>query len=200
MSSLKNYCGPLSELLGMTLDGLYERARALTHSGYLSGAAGRGPGSGVRVTVPNVTKLLLSTLATDSLSDVDAKTRKLAALKQVDGKCPITGELRLLDALEKILASPDLSTSIVEISVAREVPSAFLWYAGSSLPNMSGASEFGRRLTRNLVGRQITAALDGQSIGMISADLRDIAAGAPLHSRRHVSPQITLHPPKYKTE
>jgi hypothetical protein len=177
----------------MTFDGVYERARALTHSGYLSGVAGRGPGSGVRVTVPNVAKLLLSTLATDSLSEVDAKTRKLAALKHEGGKCPVTGELRFLAALEKILASTELSQSIGGISVEREVPRAFFIYGGDNLPNMVGSSHFGRPpRASDRIGRHITAGLDGQSVGMIEADLRDIAAGEPLHSRRQISPQITL--------
>jgi hypothetical protein len=188
MSSLKNYCGPLSELLGMTLDGLYERARALTHSGYLSGAAGRGPGSGVRATVPNVTKLLLSTLATDSLSEVDAKTRKLAALKQVDGKCALTGELRFQNALEKILGSPELSDSVVTIDVRREDMSARISFV--QRPRQFEMSDFGHRsgppAPPTRIARLIIARLSGKGAKAIAQDLQDIASGAPPRSETRI--------------
>jgi hypothetical protein len=190
MSSLKSYCGPLSELLGMTLDGLYERARSLTHSGYLSGAAGRGPGSGVRATTRNVTKLLLSTLSSDALSEIDEKTRKLAGFKQVDGKCPLTGELRFQNALEKLLSSSELSASVLGISVRREEMGARIAFTTGPDNRRLEYSDFGQRrrlpidppLPRPGMGRRITATLEGWTVEMIAMDLQDIAAGVPLRN------------------
>jgi hypothetical protein len=187
MISLKSYCVPLSWELGMTPDALYERQRVLARGGYLTGAiAGKGPGSGIRATVPNVTKLLLSTLATDTLSEIDAKTRKFATLKQVDGKCPLTGELRFQNALEKILASPDLTKSVLGIELRREQMGATISYV--IMPRkFRRDSDFGqpRRHPPDpplLQGRLITARLEGWSIGMIADDLQDIASGAPIRN------------------
>ena len=192
MISLKTYCVPLSWVLGMTPDALYERQRVLARSGYLTGAvAGKGPGSGIRATVPNVTKLLLSTLATDTLSEIDAKTRKFATLKQVDGKCPLTGELRFQSALEKILASPDLTKSVHGIVIRREDMGATINYV--IMPHKSRLldTDFGQPRRKvydppSMSGRLITATLRGWSIGMIADDLQDIASGASIRKLRTV--------------
>jgi hypothetical protein len=181
MISLKSFCVPLSQILGMTPDALYERQRVLLRSGELKGAvAGKGPGSGVRATVHNVTKLLLSTLATDSLSEIAEKTRKLAALKQVDGKCPFTGEPRLQNALERILASPELSRSVAGIAVWREDLGAILSYRIGNNERRQELSKFGRPPPSPIKsGRRITATLEGWSIEEIAGHLQAIAAGVP---------------------
>jgi hypothetical protein len=189
MISLKSYCVPLSRVLGMTPDALYERQRVLARSGYLTGAvAGKGPGSGIRATVPNVTKLLLSTLATDTLSEIEAKTRKFASLKQVDGECPLTGELRFQNALEKILGRPDIAESVLRIEVRREDMGATISHAFAG-PRSLDWTEFGRRRRRpgdppleTVTGRRITATLEGSSVGMIAGDLQDIASGTPIRN------------------
>jgi hypothetical protein len=184
MISLKSYIGRLSGILGMTPDALYERQRVLVRSGQLTGAiAGKGPGSGVRATVRNVTRLLLSTLAADALFEIDEKTRKLAALKQVNGKCPLTGELRLQNAMEQILASPELAKSVLSIDVRREDLGASVNYK-TALRHPYESSHFGRPRRRPTDppferGRLITATLEGWCIEMIADDLHDIAAGVP---------------------
>jgi hypothetical protein len=187
MISLKSYCGPLSKVLGLTPDALYERQRVLVRSDYLSGAiAGKGPGSGVRATIRNVTKLILSTLATDALFEIDGKTRGLAALKHVDAKCPFTGERRFQNALEKALSTPELAASVAAITVRREDMGARIHF---ELPDRRHfeTSEFGHwRLPTEApagMGRRITATLEGWSIEVISGDLQDIAADAPLRSQ-----------------
>jgi hypothetical protein len=188
MISLKSYCGPLSEILGMTPDGLYERQRVLVRSGYLSGVvAGKGPGSGVRATPRNVTRLLLSTLATDSLSEIDDRTRKLGALKQVDGKCPITGEIRFQNALESILCNPETSKIVLGIRVRREHTGASVIFRKPG-DRRYDQSDFGQRDRLPTdpppvpvgFGRRITATLEGFSVDMIADDVVDIAAGTPL--------------------
>jgi len=175
----------------MTPDSLYERQRVLTRGGYLTGAiAGKGPGSGIRATVPNVTRLLLSTLATDALSEIEARTRKVASLKPVDGKCPLTGELRFQNALEKIFGSPKLAKSVLRIEVRREDVGATITHAIGG-PRSLDRTDFGKRERRPddpfPPGRQIIAWLDDSSIEMIARHLQDIAAGVPLPS--HTPPK-----------
>jgi hypothetical protein len=195
MISLKSYCGPLSQILGMTPDALYERQRVLFRGGQLTGAiAGKGPGSGIRATVRNVTRLLLSTLAADVLSEIDEKTRKLAAIKHVErdpltreprfgGKCPLTGELRFQNALEKILASTELAKSVI-VTVRREKIAATITY--ETEPTNYSVSHFGLPglpafNTPDLIGfgRQITATLGRSTMERIADDLQDIV-GVPM--------------------
>ena len=129
----------------------------------------------------------MSTLATDALFEIDEKTRQLATLKHVDGECPLTGERRFQNALEKALSAPELAVSVVAITVRREDMSARIHF---QLPDRRRfeTSEFGRwRLPTDApdgMGRRITATLEGWSIEVISVDLRDIAAGVPLSNHK----------------
>jgi hypothetical protein len=57
----------------MTGATLYERQRVLTTLGVLEATPGRGPGSGVPLTPDAVAAVIISLLATDSLSEVDQR-------------------------------------------------------------------------------------------------------------------------------
>ena len=179
MISLKSYCGYLSTILGLTPDALYERQRGLTRSGYLSGAiAGKGPGSGIRATPTNVTKLILSTLAADSLSEIDESTRKLAAVKHSGGKCPVTGETRLYNALEKILSTPALAETMLSVDVRRTDMTVRLRFKGQD--DQIILSEFGTKTLDTGMALRITATMPGWGIEVVSSDIEDISAGEPL--------------------
>jgi hypothetical protein len=71
MTSLRASLEPLSDLLEMTSDALYERQRALVRLGALKQLPGRGPGSGVPFTAQNFAVILISVLTAKSLSEVD---------------------------------------------------------------------------------------------------------------------------------
>ena len=73
----------MSEALQLSPHTLYERQRVLVRSGLLPYVEGRGPGSGVRLTVDAVAMLLISILATDDLAAAAEPTRTLAHLKRV---------------------------------------------------------------------------------------------------------------------
>ena len=89
--SLKSLIPLLAQTLETTPAALYERQRALVRAGLIAAEPGRGPGSGVRATPHSVAMLLLSLLATGSLSETEKQTKALANLKSKDG-CPITGK------------------------------------------------------------------------------------------------------------
>jgi hypothetical protein len=181
MISLKNF--PLAKMLGLTPDAVYERQRALTRAGYFSGAVeGKGPGSGVRATPHNVTTLLLSLLATDSLSDVVTKSSLLARAKHSNGKCPFTGETRFGRALEKILTTENLwlKTRAIEVQRGSVRASARITFS-PLLPEDATLhfTEFGQppRMGLHL---EVIAKLNGHGILFIADTLAHIAAGKPL--------------------
>jgi hypothetical protein len=181
MISLKSYCGPLSNVLDLTPDALYERQRVLVRVGYLGGAvAGKGPGSGIRASRANVAKLILSTLATDALSEIDEKTRKLAAVKSSGGKCPFTGETRFYNALEKILSGGELAEAVHSVEVRRSDMTATVRFKDPAGHSPYVFSEFGTKRLETGMALRITATIPGWGIAIISRDLDDIVAGAPL--------------------
>jgi hypothetical protein len=71
MASLKSFLQGVAPILGVSLATLYERQRALVRLGVLPPSTGAGPGSGVPFTAENFAAILISLLASDSLSDVD---------------------------------------------------------------------------------------------------------------------------------
>ena len=101
MIGLKAFLPKLSELVGVTPAALYERQRSLVHAGLLHGESGRGPGSGVRLTPNSVAMLLISLLATDSLSEVEERAKSVAKLKTAS--CGLTHQPTFRSALAAIL-------------------------------------------------------------------------------------------------
>jgi hypothetical protein len=87
----------------MSQAALYERQRALVRAGLLHSSGGRGPGSGVRATADAIALLLISLLATDSLSETAKRTKALANLKSVTGRCPLTSKRTFIDAVTAAL-------------------------------------------------------------------------------------------------
>jgi hypothetical protein len=77
MAGLKTFLGRLSPMLGVTPAALYERQRVLVDIGLIKTRGGRGPGSGVPFTTENLAALVISILATDSLSEIDQRVVNL---------------------------------------------------------------------------------------------------------------------------
>src|SRR5262245_62088547 len=92
----------------MTPAAIYERQRALVRAGLLHTRPGRGPGSGVPADAKSVAMLLISVLATGSLSEVEEQTKAIANLKSVSGRCPVTGKKTFAAALIATLNSKQL--------------------------------------------------------------------------------------------
>ena len=124
---LKRYLPELSPSLGLSADALYERQRALVRLGVLLEIGGRGPGSGVRATPETVSWLLLSILATDSLSEVDERVRVLGEARIRKRKvCRLTGARTFGKALGAILDRPDISKLVQYVGVQRQTGTAAL--------------------------------------------------------------------------
>jgi hypothetical protein len=122
--SLKSLIPDLAPTFNMTPAALYERQRALVRAGWLTGKEGKGPGSGVQATPRSVSLLLISVLATDSLSEVQAEVGRLASLRIEEElvrsdagqtrhnsvlECPVSRAQKFDHALESLLRSPTLA-------------------------------------------------------------------------------------------
>jgi hypothetical protein len=84
MNSLKSIIPLLADIVALSEHALYERQRALVRGGLIKGRQGRGPGSGVEATPETVAMLLISVLATDSLSSVIQETATFATGRRDD--------------------------------------------------------------------------------------------------------------------
>ena len=115
-TSLKGLIPKLAKAVGMTPAAIYERQRALVHAGLLHPRSGRGPGSGVPADAKSVAILLISLLATGSLSEVEQQTRAIANLK---GRCPVTGKKTFVAALTAALNSEELLARALLATVRR---------------------------------------------------------------------------------
>ena len=119
MTSLKSLIPSLAPAVHATPAALYERQRALVRAGLLHSRPGRGPGSGVLATGQAVAMLLISIIATSSLSEVADQTRTLANLKGASGKCPLTGKKTFGAALTAVLGSESLVARVGWIECER---------------------------------------------------------------------------------
>jgi hypothetical protein len=181
MISLKVYCRSLAKIVGMSPDAVYERVRALMQSGYLSGGIeGRGPGSGIRATHENVTRLILSILATDDVVALTAKTKKIGSLKAAQGRCPLTGATRFDRALQAVLADEEIVLRGAEIEVHRRSLTATIRF--NTADGKTDFSRFGGAPKDTTFAVEITARLPKFGAFVIAGDLADMAAGRPPHS------------------
>jgi hypothetical protein len=169
MTSLKGYIPALARLLGMTPAALYERQRALVRAGLLDQSEGRGPGSGVRVTAPSVALLLICVLATDNLSETEARVRAIGQARPIGRKrCPYTGMLDFCNALVAILWGTGKAAGVIEVSVSRTADRASFKYRDNSgdvkVSEFSGTRSDERRIT-------VLATLSQSLLQVISTDV-----------------------------
>jgi DNA-binding IscR family transcriptional regulator len=139
--SLKRLITHVSAMTGLSEAAVYERQRALVRAGLLKTERGRGPGSGVRGTPESMALLLISLLATGSLSDVVLSTRIFANLENKEGSCPLTGTRTFVEAVTAILASKELAQKITAINVSQEIRETEIAYRDPSKHGSS--SKFG---------------------------------------------------------
>jgi hypothetical protein len=119
MNSLKSIIPLLSDVLVLSEHALYERQRALVRGGLLKAIEGRGPGSGVKATPENVAMLIISVLATDSLSDVIVDTKVIAKAARQEYNADALPELRTFKAAVAYCFTSD-DYEIMSIKVFRD--------------------------------------------------------------------------------
>jgi DNA-binding IscR family transcriptional regulator len=163
--SLKSLIRHVSDFTGMSEAAVYERQRALVRAGLLNTERGRGPGSGVRGTPESVALLLISLLATGSLSEVGLTTRIFANLENKEGFCPLTGTRTFAEAVAAILASKELAQNIIAIDVSQQTRETQIAYRdpskGGSIPS---SSKFGLAGQPEGPGLSLRASLSGYAL------------------------------------
>jgi hypothetical protein len=173
MASLKGYTPALAKPLGTTPTALYERLRALVRAGMLDAGEGRGPGSGVRTTATSVALLLISVLASDSLTEAEIRAGDIAAAKPSDGdQCPLTGMRSFRDALASILTLAAQSDRVIEISVSRTAARAKIVYRDGRRTKVSEFTAPGS----DEPGLSVVATLASGTLKLIAARVRAIVS------------------------
>jgi hypothetical protein len=169
-SSLKGYIPALARLLGLAPTTLYERQRLLVRAGILTGVGGRGPGSGVKATVPSIAVLLVSVLGTDSLSEADKRVQALViAAPKVRGRCPLTGARTFGDALKRIFQNVHWASWVKEIEVSKTADRANILFRNKA-GNFQRSEFVGRRKDEPPIGW--SSRIAGSVIKAIAADVR----------------------------
>lgn len=177
MIGLKSYLPVLARYLNTTEAVLYERQRRLTQAGRLVGTAGRGPGSGIRITAPNVSLMIMAMMATDDLAEVVARVDALASRRSDQDRCPLTGAATFGSALELVLASEALASRVFSVEVLRsELRGDVVYYRRRRYPPFDGSS-FGREREAQKNGLQSKFWLPGDDVLAISKELAAIAVG-----------------------
>ncbi len=166
-SGLKGYIPSLARLVELSPAALYERQRALVRAGLLAAESGRGPGSGVRTTAGSVALLLISVMATESLSEAADRTREIAEARPNGGRrCPLTRMTNFKDALAAILVQKALSRKPTEIVVSRTQQKAVIkFHQGESVFLGTAAKDLGIR---------VEATLDQNTLRRIADDVSEI--------------------------
>jgi hypothetical protein len=133
-TSLKSFIPNVARGLNVTPASLYERQRVLVRAGLLHSKGGRGPGSGVRANPESVAMLLISLLASGSLSETEEHTTVVAKLKSRTTRCILTGKRTFATALTAVLASEEIAKNVGWIDVDRgsRGAEAHIGYKGNS--------------------------------------------------------------------
>ena len=105
MNSQKAFIPIMAAKLLITPAALYERQRVLVSEGVLKPVAGRGPGSGVKLTPHSVAMLLISVMVSDTMVGLSQVTKAFALLAPENRKCSLTGAKTLSDAIARVIAS-----------------------------------------------------------------------------------------------
>jgi hypothetical protein len=153
--------------MGTTSAALYERQRQLVRLKLLTVPEKTGPGGGIRATPTNVAMLLLTFLVTDNLSEIDAKTGKIARTTANDGRCRLTSQTNFIAALTRILSDPDIASSITSVVLDRTTGVATINF----IKGVIQQSTFGRPKERLSFG--VEAFLGGPLLKTIAEDLRE---------------------------
>jgi hypothetical protein len=121
--------------------------------------------------------LLISILATESLSETEGRTKLVASLKSRSKRCPLTGRATFAEALSAIFASDDLADRIYGIAVDRTHEATWAVFAFGKNPKQAASpknvqeSEFGE-YPKNTLGLRLTT-----NLGLAYEDIPELIRG-----------------------
>lgn len=131
MKSLKAFSATLAEILLVAPAALYERQRILVRDGVLESVAGRGPGSGVRLTADAVATVVISLMASETVAEASGVTSTFVGLRPDKGDKSAPA-ITLGEALANIIASAT-SDQIGDFIVERSSKRAIIMNAANSI-------------------------------------------------------------------
>jgi len=135
--SLTSFLPFLSSRLGLSVTALYERQRLLVRHGMLPQPVGRGRGSGVAASPASVAKLLLSVLATDSLSESADLALELGnARLGAKARAPFERGDKFGVALQAILGRPEVANRVATVIANRHVNTALVGLMVGKAPSV----------------------------------------------------------------
>jgi hypothetical protein len=179
MTSLKALLPELAEIFDSTPAALYERQRQLIRLGLLKKlTGGRGPGSGVPLTVDNLAPLIIALAATDNLSDTDQRVGKLCdASPLFKATCPLTGAKTFKSALAQIFGSTEIARQVSAVFVNRTELYAHIQYRRGRVTKHSEFHWYRSPQTAPSVPIMTQAHIDGKAIqataSAVAAALRE---------------------------
>ena len=169
--SLKSLIPALAKTLRLAPAALYERQRALVRANLLRNRPGRGPGSGVEFTPHSLALLLISLLATDSLSETEEATRALAKLKSAKGQCPLTGKKTFAQAVTAVLGSNKLMSSTMFVTARRVPPHGAQSDRRATIAYLDSSYDDAFIDDRNLLGEPFPVSVFGAGAPLAEAKL-----------------------------
>ena len=193
MFSLKAYIPTLAQYLSVSPDALYEKQRTLIRSGLLVPVAGRGPGSGVKVSPVAVSLLTMSVLSTEGLADIDPSVRRLGSARAEKSACSLSGSIEFGQALEIILAQTSMARRITSINVDRPSLQALVNFQSENRKKQM-YSKFGEADQSRIFQLEIKVVLPGFAVWCIASDLHDIADGHPASAIEKRMHEMRLDP------
>lgn len=135
----------------------------------------------MKISVPAVGILILSVLATESLSEIDSVVRRLGTARANKKSCPLTGSVEFGQALEIVLAQMNMARRIAWIKVIRPAQHAELVFGSANRKNIDSSS-FGDSGRAHDFQMTIEAQLPGFAVWCIADDLNDLVDGKSLNA------------------
>jgi hypothetical protein len=178
-ASLTSFLPMLVGHLGITQAAIYERQRALVRLGLLPQPLGRGRGSGATASPRSVGLIILSMLASDSLSGMDDRIEAVANAPLDTWRkrkpCRLTKQTKFIDALSAVLADYRLAQRVQIISVNRQLRQATIGWQ----QKVSGDFALSRFEQIDLISKssiEVTAVFHADAVRQIAAGLAALGA------------------------
>lgn len=158
----------MADILGQKPTTLIERQRALVRSGLLQPLPGRGRGSGVAASPETVAVLIISLLASTTLTDAPALTKSFAEAIPPK-RCALTGKKTFGEAVTALLTNETLAKRVSVVVVQPGAGTAEILYDLGGRP--SRPPEHSTFLAKTTSGSKIRIGLS-----VTGETLREIAA------------------------
>jgi hypothetical protein len=175
MASLKAFLPQFSKQVGLSVDALYERQRALVRLGLME-SVGRGPGGGTPARAETVAQLLTALLLVDGPSELDAgrfaRTFKAPLQDRKRPICGLTKQKSFGAAVTCVLNETAIARKVNLVTLNRKTLRASLsWWRGSSRERTGHSSFDWKEEEADWGGLFVRAVMDGDVLCAVAIAL-----------------------------